>query len=273
VTRWKLSVGDGIDWIRSLPAESIDLVVTDPPYESLERHRGKGTTTRLAHSEASSNDWFPTISNTRLPDLLDGIYRALRPRRHAYILADEETTDLLKLLAPAAGFYPWKTLIWVKVKNDADLDELAKTLDGENQVRAGMGYHYRAANERILLLEKRSVRATPEAPTLFGGRELPRISLEPKRDPPGEGLQLRDRGMPDVLFDRSIRNGYPTEKPVSLLRKLISQSTEPGQVVAEPFGGSGSTAVAAVELGRVALVNELLPAAADSIRARLEAIP
>ena len=266
VAPFALNIGDGIDWIRSLPAESVDLVVTDPPYESLERHRAKGTTTRLSHSEGSSNDWFQTIPNARLPDLLDGIYRALRPRRHAYILADEETTDLLKLLAPLSGLYPWKTLVWVKVVQDADLEELSRTLDGEDSVRAGTGYHYRAANERILLLEKRSVRI-PAA--LFGAPPLPRISLTPKEDPPGEGLQLNDRATPDVLFAPGIRRGYPTEKPVELLRTLVSQSTQPGEVVVDLGAGSGATGVATLELGRRVLLCELKPSQEDPIRSRL----
>ena len=43
-------------WLRSLKAGSVDLLITDPAYESLEKHRAVGTTTRLAHSKASSND-------------------------------------------------------------------------------------------------------------------------------------------------------------------------------------------------------------------------
>jgi site-specific DNA-methyltransferase (adenine-specific) len=52
-----LSTRDAVDWLRDLPAESVDLLITDPAYESLEKHRAVGTTTRLKHSKASSNDW------------------------------------------------------------------------------------------------------------------------------------------------------------------------------------------------------------------------
>jgi site-specific DNA-methyltransferase (adenine-specific) len=41
---------DAVEWLRSLPAASADLLITDPPYESLEKHRAIGTTTRLKHS-------------------------------------------------------------------------------------------------------------------------------------------------------------------------------------------------------------------------------
>ncbi|MBW2462245.1 MAG: site-specific DNA-methyltransferase, partial [Deltaproteobacteria bacterium] len=36
-----LSSADAVDWLRTFPAESVDLLVTDPPYESLEKHRAK----------------------------------------------------------------------------------------------------------------------------------------------------------------------------------------------------------------------------------------
>ena len=41
---------DAVGWLRDQPSESIDLVITDPAYESLEKHRAVGTTTRLKHS-------------------------------------------------------------------------------------------------------------------------------------------------------------------------------------------------------------------------------
>ena len=43
---------DAVDWLRDQPAESLDLLITDPAYESLEKHRAVGTTTRLKHSKA-----------------------------------------------------------------------------------------------------------------------------------------------------------------------------------------------------------------------------
>ena len=54
---------DAVEWLRELADASVDLIVTDPPYESLEKHRAVGTTTRLKHSKASSNDWFDIFPN------------------------------------------------------------------------------------------------------------------------------------------------------------------------------------------------------------------
>jgi len=64
-----IAQGDAVAWLRALPPESVDLVITDPPYESLEKHRAIGTTTRLKHSKASSNDWFEIFPNARFEEL------------------------------------------------------------------------------------------------------------------------------------------------------------------------------------------------------------
>lgn len=52
---------------------------------------------------------------------------------------------------------------------------------------------------------------------------------------------------------------HPTEKPVASLQPLIESFTQPGAIVLDPFGGSGSTCVAAVQAGRRYIGIELLP--------------
>jgi site-specific DNA-methyltransferase (adenine-specific) len=133
--RFSLANQDAVAWLRTVDSESIDLVVTDPPYESLEKHRAIGTTTRLKHSKASSNDWFSIFPNDRFPELFTEVYRVLKKNAHFYLYCDPETMFVAKPLAEAAGFKFWKPLIWDKQ-------------------RIGMGYHYRARYECILFFEK-----------------------------------------------------------------------------------------------------------------------
>jgi DNA modification methylase len=101
--RFLLAQTDAVAWLRGLPAESVDLVVTDPPYESLEKHRAVGTTTRLKHSKASSNDWFAIFENARFPALFAELFRVLRRNRHLYLFCDAETMFAAKPVAEAAG--------------------------------------------------------------------------------------------------------------------------------------------------------------------------
>ncbi|MCZ8659771.1 site-specific DNA-methyltransferase, partial [Escherichia albertii] len=60
---------DAVEWLKTLPSGSVDLFVTDPPYESLEKHRKIGTTTRLKVSKSSSNEWFAIFPNSRFGEL------------------------------------------------------------------------------------------------------------------------------------------------------------------------------------------------------------
>jgi len=112
--KFHLAQGDAVAWLRALPAESVDLVITDPPYESLEKHRAIGTTTRLKHSKSSSNDWFSIFPNARFPELFAEVHRVLRRNTHFYLYCDPETMFVAKPLAEAAGFKFWKPLIWDK---------------------------------------------------------------------------------------------------------------------------------------------------------------
>lgn len=52
---------------------------------------------------------------------------------------------------------------------------------------------------------------------------------------------------------------HPTSKPVELIAKMIANSSRPGQIVYDPFAGSGSTLVAAHQLGRVGYGCEIDP--------------
>jgi len=132
---FQISQMDAIAWLQSLPTESVNLIITDPPYESLEKHRAIGTTTRLKHSKASSNDWFSIFPNARFPELFEQLYRVLKKNSHFYLFCDQETAFFAKPLAESAGFKFWKPLVWDKVK-------------------IGMGYHYRSRYEFILFFEK-----------------------------------------------------------------------------------------------------------------------
>jgi site-specific DNA-methyltransferase (adenine-specific) len=130
-----VETSDAVELLERLPSDSVDLLVTDPAYESLEKHRAVGTTTRLKRSKSSSNDWFSIFPNERFPALFREAYRVLRPNSHAYVYCDQETMFVIKPMAEAAGFKFWKPLIWDKR-------------------HIGMGYHYRSRYEVILFFEK-----------------------------------------------------------------------------------------------------------------------
>ena len=191
---------DAFTYLEKLPMESVDLIITDPPYESLEKHRNTGTTARL------DSFWFPVIKNKTFPLFFELCYAVLKPNTHFYMLCDDETSDIAIEAAKNYGFHCWKRIVWDKG-------------------RMGMGYHYRNQHEFILFFEK-------------GKRNLRRHNV---------GSILRYPALRRRHADPAY---YPTEKPVELLELLIDQSSEPGDLVLDPFAGSGSTLVAAKQQGR-----------------------
>ena len=76
--------------------------------------------------------------------------------------------------------------------------------------------------------------------------------------------------LPDVLTGRYSGNRlHPTQKPVDLLAKFVGAYSRPGDIVLDPFAGSGSTAVAAAQLERHYIAIELMKTYADAAKARL----
>lgn len=191
---------DAVEWLKTLDDNSVDLVITDPPYESLEKHRSIGTTTRLKKSKSSSNNWFDIFPNTRFEELFIEIYRVMKKNTHFYLFCDQETMFVAKPIAEKVGFKFWKPIVWDKQA-------------------IGMGYHYRARYEFILFFEK-------------GKRKLNNL------------------GIPDVLECKRVWRGYPTEKPVNLIEILLEQSTKEEDLIIDPFFGSGSALIAAINTNR-----------------------
>jgi site-specific DNA-methyltransferase (adenine-specific) len=240
-----LKHGKALDFLQTLPDESVDLMITDPPWASLEAHRAIGTTTRL-------KDWFPVLEEGDLHALLVQAYRVLRPDRHAYIVSDWASLRMAVEAAEYAGFKVWTPLIWDKVL-------------------IGMGYHWRATWEAILFLEK-------------GKRKLRDLSKGNVLHVPRPPKPIWPCEKPVALWSRLVRNSLPTleEMPrqLSLLEAppleaypwvsmgssrrperpmnadapadtdaLVGEEGPMLPVVLDPYMGSGSSAVAAIMAG------------------------
>jgi len=234
---------DAIKLLKGLGDESVDLCIFDPAYESLEKWRKTGTTTRLKHSKSSSNDWFSVFRNVDYPELFRQLYRVMKKGTFVYMFADEETRDIVTtgfspqsgvslescLHTPPdicehspvldAGFKYWKSLIWDKVHR-------------------GMGYHFPAQHELILMLEK-VVRK-------------------------GKHRKLNSNKPGDVLSIPRLKgkNYYPTEKPEALMWKLITESSNEGDTVLDMFCGSGVVGKMARATGRKFILGDIDPSEA-----------
>jgi site-specific DNA-methyltransferase (adenine-specific) len=221
-----LRCADAIEFLQSLKKNSVDMVLTDPPYWTLDKHRNVGTTTRLGGNanKAKQTGWFKTINQEYMMQMLDEIYRVLKPNCHAYVMSDGQT--LRHILNHADNsktpFKNYKPIVWDKV----------------NQ---GMGYHYRCRHEFFVMLDK------------------------------GKNRRLNSLSVPDVWAVPMIKGGYSTEKPVSLMEIPILNSTEPLELVVDPFMGGGSVAMACAKNCRNFLGCDVSMEAVELTRNRLVA--
>ncbi len=237
---WAVVQGDAVEMMRLLPDRSIDLILTDHAYESLEKHREIGTTTRLKKSEGSDNAWFPPFPDARLPEFMAECFRVLKDDRHFYMILDFTTTYLAKGLGEAAGFRYCNTIVWDKGAT-------------------GMGWRWRERVQPILMWEKGSRQMRFRGwDNLIDAKRL----MNPRTK--------RENGAPPEP-----PTYYPTQKPEGLNERLIQNSTDVGaQVVLDPFCGSSSCGKAAVRNGRryigIDLMDDAIMASMDALMSDLE---
>lgn len=207
--------GSCVDLIKRVASQSVDLVLTDPPYglEDLEELRGTNTRYQSAALMSDTHNMdIDTVCET-LKKLTKELIRVMKPGAHAYFFcAAQYIGRFIDALHPL-DFQP-PVLIWKRTANTT----------------AWLGYNYLSYTEYIIMFHM-----------------------------PPRGKRLA-KSMPNVLefpdVPRSLRV-YSTEKPQGLLRMMIEQSTITGDMVLDPFGGSGSTVKAARACGRKSLAFEI----------------
>lgn len=196
---------DCLDILPKIPSRSVYLVVTDPPYQSLDVQVSVGTTTRLIGLDkfggkrlASSNGkrWFSTIPTESLPLYFNQLQRVLIDCGALYVFADVKSgLDLFPFLNPA------NVIVWDKMT-------------------IGMGYSWRRQHEWIAYC-------------------------------PMEKHKLRSNSLSDIIKQPTVeQKNHPTEKPSEVISIILSNSSDEDSLILDPFLGSGTTAVAAKQLGR-----------------------
>lgn len=182
--------GDAIAQLCRLPSNSVDVIVTDPPYGD---NAGYGQSNR-------------TIASNEHPLV------GLRALFECWRVARKNSSTYFFLGAAHVGF--------VRTFVEQYTPYRIKDLLVWDKRHIALGHGFRRRYELIFVLEK--------------GKPA-----------------YRNRGLPNVLsFARIPTPEHPHKKPVELLSALIAHSSDPGDVVLDPFMGSGSTGVAAKRLSR-----------------------
>lgn len=209
---WHAEKRDAVEFLRSLPPDSVNLIVTDIAYESLEKYRAVGTTTRLKKSKASSNEWFPIFPNARIPELFHECFRVLKRNSHFYFFSDAETMFVAKPMGEQAGFTFWKPIVW-------DYGVI------------GMGYHYRARHQFILFFEKgkRRIRDLGVPDVLCHRRVLGGYPTEKPR-PLLEELVTQSSDNREIVLDPFMGSGSTGMAALGLGRRFIGCDTSDGSL-------------------------------------------
>ena len=223
---------DVLELLGQLADGSVDLVVTDPPY----------AIAKAEWDEFESLEAYVDWCDTWLAE----IARVLAPHGSAYVCGFSEILADVKARS-AKRFASCRWLIWY-YKNKANL-----------------GKDWGRSHESILHLRGEAARLDVDAVRVPYNGHTTRYParVQAVNSQYGRGVR-RDRWEPnplgakprDVLEIPVICNGMPektphvTQKPEALIERLVLASSAPGQLVVDPFAGSGTTAVVAARLGR-----------------------
>jgi site-specific DNA-methyltransferase (adenine-specific) len=222
---------DALEFLNRQLDRSVDVIVTDPPYWTLDKWRKMGTTTRLGGNRNEEDQrpemFFETIDQDYLWRTFQEFDRVLKPDGHLYVFCDDQVAPIL--------------LNWVRESEDHGFEDAHMLI--WDKVNQGMGYHYRRRYECIIFVYR-------------GKRRLANL------------------GIPDVLTAKRVVNSYPTEKPVEIVSTLVSQSARKGNVIMDPFAGSGVLGVACPsDLDATILLNDKYDAGINHMRNRFTSLP
>lgn len=252
--RHRLLCGDSTkkkDFSNLLKGDKVKLVITDPPY-NVDYEGGTGL---KIMNDAMSDTKFRAF----LTDAYKRMYEAAEPGAPIYVFhADSEGYNFRGAFKDA-GFKLAQCLIWVK----------------QSLVLGRQDYHWR--HEPILYGWKEGA-----AHFWYGERNKDTVIDDEKinytKAKKADLIQaLKDmhekvyKNSSVIYHDKPSRSSeHPTMKPVKLIGKLMNNSSERGDTVLDPFGGSGSTLIAAEQLERTCYIVEMDPKYCDVIVKRWE---
>lgn len=231
-----LCVGDSLEWLKSLDSETIDLVFADPPYninkadwDNFESHD---------HYVAWSRDWLEQAS------------RVLKKTGTLYVCGFSEILADVKVAA-MPFFKGCRWIIW-HYKNKANLgSDWGRSHESIVHFRKTKDFTFNIDEIRIPYgAHTLKYPSHPQAETSNFGKNG-NGKMRENWVPNPKGAKPKDvMDIPTTCNGMGEKTPHPTQKPEELLRKLLLASSNPGDVIADPFSGSGTTSVVAEQLGR-----------------------
>ena len=227
--------GNSLDWLRSLETESADLIFADPPY-NLKKADWDNFENQAQYLEWSLQ-WIQEAA------------RILKLTGSLYICGFSEILADIKYLA-AKYFKGCRWLIW-HYKNKANLgNDWGRSHESiihfrkSNYVKINMD-DVRIPYSAHTLKYPSHPQATTSAYGKGATKKYDHWTPHPKGAKPKDVIEI-----PTTCNGMGETTPHPTQKPEELLRKLVLASSNEGDLVIDPFSGSGTTLVVAEQLNR-----------------------
>lgn len=252
-----LWTGNSIAWMKTLPAESVDLIFADPPY-NIKKADWDDFESHQAYV-AWSVQWIEQAA------------RLLKPTGTLYVCGFSEILADLKM--PAMQFFKGcRWLVW-HYKNKANLGgDWGRSHESILHLRKAKQHQFNIDDVRIPYGNHTlKYPVHPQAETSqYGNGKRNEDTWEPNPN----GAKPKDViEIPTTCNGMNEKTPHPTQKPEELLRKIILASSDPGDIILDPFVGSGTTAVCAEQLGRRWLCCDLSLEYLNWAIRRLESVP
>lgn len=230
----ELWCGDSIAWLGGLEPESVDLIFADPPY-----NLGKADWDHFESQDEYvewSIEWIKQAA------------RVLRPNGSLYVCGFSEI--LADIRKPASRFfYKCKWLVWF-YKNKANLtNDWGRSHESILHFRKNKEFTFNVDQVRIPY--GRHTLKYPVHPQAVSSQYRNQNKDREHWQPHPEGAKPKDVfEIPVTSNGMKEKTPHPTQKPEELLRRIILASSNEGDLVVDPFSGSGTTLVCAEQLKR-----------------------
>lgn len=226
----KIFVGNCVEQMRAMPDGCVDAVFADPPYNlqlgAKTLYRPEDQTPARAVRDAWDTFESPDEYARFTREWVTECKRVLKPTGAMWVIGSYHNIFTIGAILQELGFWILNDIVWVKT----------------NPMPNFRGTRFTNAHETLIW-------ATPAKTGKYT------FNYETMKKLNG-GKQMRSDWDIDICLGRERLRGddgkslHNTQKPMDLLRRVILSSTKPGDIILDPFMGSGTTAATARELGR-----------------------
>lgn len=229
---FQLYLGDCIELMRSMPAESVDMIFADPPYmlsnDGFTVHAGKMVSVNKGEWDKSNGvdqDFAFHLA------WIEECRRILKQDGTIWISGTYHSIYQCGFALQKLGYKILNDVTWFKPNASPNLS----------------GRYFTASHETLLWARK-----DPKGKHTFNYKDMKNGDWHSADSLKKEGKQMRSVwaiGPPKA--SEKAHGKHPTQKPLALLERIVLASTTPGDVVLDPFSGSGTTGLAAQGYGRM----------------------